>query len=159
MGTFRSRLVVFAAAPLLVVSLSACVPASEPESGPTQTPEPTPTETVAAPTPPGPRIPVTCEELFAGIDGFTGEPAGPVEFSSAAPVQAILDQAGFAFCRAEGRLGSTAVTITSIMGVDFDVSKIESDIDAFEQYGGIDTISAGELSWTECRAADEPPTA
>ena len=100
---------------------------------------------------------MTCDELFAGIDSFTGEVAGPVEFSSAAPVQAILDQAGFAFCRAEGRLGSTAVTITSIMGVDFDVSKIESDIDAFEQYGGIDTISAGELSWTECRAADEPP--
>ncbi len=156
MGSFRSRLIVLTAAPLLVVSLSACVPASEPEPGQPQTPEATPTETVAAPTPPGPRIPVTCEELFAGLDGFTGDPAEPVEFSSAAPVQAILDQAGFAFCQVDGRLGATAVSITSIVGVDFDVSKIQGDIDTFEQYGGIDTISGGELSWTECRAADQP---
>jgi len=141
---------------LLVGSLSACVPSADPEPGPTQTSEPTPTETVAAPTHPGPRIPVTCEQLFENVDGFTGGPAAPVEFSSAAPVKAVLDQAGFEFCRVEGLLGSTAVTMTTIVGVDFDVATVDEDIAAFAQFGGIDTDIGGERSWTECRAADDP---
>jgi hypothetical protein len=142
----RRRLYAVVAAPLLVLSLAACAPEAAPEQPATS--EPTPTDTVAAHTPPGSRVPATCEQLFAGLDGFTGGPARVVD-TEYLVTEALLDQAGFEFCTVSGTIGGTPVDITTVVGVDVDEAQMRSSLDYADEYD-LATDLGGELSVSEC---------
>lgn len=138
---------------LLVLSLAACAP--EPAPVPSEpSPTPTATETTATPTLPGSRIPATCEQVFADVAGFTGGPATRIgrEYLS---LVAAVDQSGFDFCRVSGALGGTPVEITAVLGVDIESATVQAALDWALSYG-VQTDIGGELSWTQCRAADSP---
>ncbi len=152
MRSSRYRLLGFAAAPLLVLSLAAC--ATEPEPAPEPPPivEPTPTETVAGPTPPGSRVPATCEQLFAGIDGFTGGPAVDVDIESLL-TKASMDQAGFEYCRVTGAIGATPVEITTVIGVEIDEAVMREALNVADEFG-LGTDVGGELSTSQCIPVD-----
>lgn len=142
--TVRRRLMGFAVVPVLVLGLAACATEPEPEAEPTPTVEPTPTETIAEPTLPGSRVPATCEQVLAGVDGFTGGPATAVDAGSLI-TQAMLDQAGFIFCEVEGSVGGTAVSIRGLVGIDIELPSVDPS----------SAIAAGDAAWTECRTAEE----
>jgi len=148
MMTVRRRLMVFAAVPVLVLGLAACASEPEPEAEPTPTVEPTPTETVAGPTPPGSRVPATCEQLFAGVDGFTGGPAVDVELESLL-TRATMDQAGFEYCTVTGAIGATPVEITTVVGVEIAEAVMLDTIDFANEFDLVTQIG-GELSYSEC---------
>lgn len=149
----RRRLCAVVAAPLLVLSLAACVPEPEAAPEPPPTVEPVPTETAATPTPPGSRVPATCEQLFAGLAGFAGGPAARVDLDYL-PNIAVLAQAGYEFCRVPGMIGGTPVTITTVVGVDIARDSVQKTVDAADEFG-LPTGVGGELSYTECTAASD----
>jgi len=136
----------------LVAGLAACAPA-EPEAQPQPTVTPTPTETVAGPTPPGSRVPATCEQLFAGLAGFTGGPAENVEIEDLT-TRASMDQSGFEYCKVAGSIGSTAVEIATVVGVEIDESVIRRSLGFAEEYGWATGVG-GELSYSECLPVQE----
>ncbi|MBX9472745.1 hypothetical protein [Microcella sp.] len=137
---------------LVVLALAACAPEPEPEAQPTQTIAPTPTETIAAPSAPGSRVPMTCEQLFAGVDGFTGGPAVDVALDSLL-LKATVDQAGFEYCTISGAIGATPVEIRTVVGVEIDEAVIQRSIEFAEEYG-LGTNVGGELSYSECIPVD-----
>ncbi|MGV3734104.1 MAG: hypothetical protein ACO1N6_11975 [Microcella sp.] len=141
------RAVALVAAAALVAGLAACAPA-EPEAQPEPTVTPTPTETVAGPTPPGSRVPATCEQLFAGLAGFTGGPAENVEVEDLA-TRASMDQSGFEYCKVAGSIGGTAVEIATVIGVEIDESVIRQSLGFAEEYGWATGVG-GELSYSQC---------
>lgn len=146
--------VAVAASALLVAGLAACAPA-EPEAQPQPTATPTPTETVAGPTPPGSRVPLACDALIAGLPGWTGTSAENVVFSYL-PLTAAVEQSGFEYCDYTGTLGATPVRLLFMVGVEVDPAVVQRSIDFYSPLG-YPTGFAGDLSYTECRAADDPP--
>jgi len=153
MNTLHRGGAVLATACVLSLVLAACAPEAEPAPAP-PAPAPSATETDVAPTPPGSRVPATCEQVFAGVAGFTGGPATRIgrEYLS---LVAAVDQSGFDFCRVSGALGSTPVEITAVLGVDIEAATVQAALDWALSYS-LQTDIGGELSWTECRAADIP---
>lgn len=107
----RRRLAALVIAPLLVVGLVACA-GVEPEAtqSPTPTPTPTPTETVAAPTMPTSRVPVTCDELFA-----SPLVSGSVASSYGSP---SVKQAGYLGCVYQGMFDGRGAAILIDVSVD-----------------------------------------
>lgn len=138
----------------LVAGLAACAPA-EPEAQPQPTATPSATPTPVSPTPPGSRVPLACDELVAGLPGYTVSTAENVDLSYL-PLTAAVEQSGFEYCEYTGTLGATPVTLLFMVGVEVDPAGVQRMID-FYSPRGFPTDFAGDLSYTECRAADDPP--
>ena len=141
-------------APLFVVGLAACAgaePAAMPE--PTAMPTLAVTESTAAPTPPGSRVPLDCAQIFASLDGFVVSETPPMSFLDTGWGVPLLAQAGFMPCDVRGRLGSTDVGIQAVVGVDIPQRSVGTI--SVEAAQAADSTSSG-LGFTYSNCTPEP---
>jgi hypothetical protein len=136
---------------MLLIGLAACAGVA-PEAMPTLEPTPTPsvTETVAAPTPPGSRVPLDCAQLFVGLDGFSVSSSAARE--GYAWGRAVQDQSGSISCETEGMLGGTSVSVLAIVAPDVSRQTAQERADS----PGVQEVNltnlGGEISYSNCRA-------
>jgi len=154
MSSPARRAVAVAASALLVAGLAACAPA-EPEAQPEPTVTPSATPTPVGPTPPGSRVPTTCEEIFASAV-FNGRAVSEAELAAArTPYSGLWVQAGNLDCQFEGEVGGEAARVTVTV-------EVGTPADSIWWYAGwgIDEEAffpsiAGEASHLGCQAGAE----